>query len=75
VIAKIPPGGTGSYTVVPADGGCAGSLTFTGGPSFDLFFPPKGQEIWMIQTNPNNVFQGDGNEGVALSKGTPACAA
>jgi hypothetical protein len=58
VIAKTPPGGTGSYTVVPADGGCAGSLTFTGGPSFDLFFPPKGQEIWMIQTNPNNVFQG-----------------
>ena len=61
VIAQIPPGGTGNYTVanlVPADGGCAGSLTFTGGPSFDLFIPPKGQAIWMIQTNANNVFQG-----------------
>ncbi len=61
VIAQIPPGGTGSYTVanlVPADEACTGSLTFTGGPSFDLFIPAKGGDIWMIQTNPTNVFQG-----------------
>ena len=61
VIGRTPPGGTGSYTVedlVPADGGCAGSLTFTDGPSFDLFIPQKGEAIRMIQTNPNNVFQG-----------------
>jgi len=61
VIAQIPPGGTGTYTVadlVPADEACAGSLTFTGGPSFDLFIPTKGGDIRMIQTNPNNVFQG-----------------
>jgi len=40
VIGRTPPGGTGTYTVadlVPADGGCAGSLTFTDGRSFDLF--------------------------------------
>jgi hypothetical protein len=61
VIAQIPPGGTGSYTVadlVPADGACTGSLTFTGGPSFDLFIRAKGADIWMIQTNPANVLQG-----------------
>ena len=61
MIGRTPPGGTGSYTVedlVPADGGCAGSLTFTDGPSFDLFIPQKGEAIRMIQTNPNNVFQG-----------------
>jgi hypothetical protein len=61
VVAQIPPGGTGSYTVadlVPADEACAGSLTFTGGPSFDLFFPTKGKQIWLIQTNEGNVFQG-----------------
>jgi hypothetical protein len=61
VIAQIPPGGTGTYTVanlVPPDGACTGSLTFTGGPSFDLFFPVKATDIWMIQTNPTNVFQG-----------------
>ena len=28
-------------------------------PSFDLFIQSKGEEkIWIIQTNPNNVFQG-----------------
>jgi len=40
VIGRTPPGGTGTYTVadlVPADRGCAGSLTFTDGRSFDLF--------------------------------------
>jgi hypothetical protein len=60
-IAQIPPGGTGTYTVadlVPADEACTGSLTFTGGPTFDLFIPTKGKQIWLIQTNEGNVFQG-----------------
>ena len=35
-----------------------GSLTFHDGPSLDLFIPAKGGNIWMIQTNPDNVFQG-----------------
>ena len=61
VVAQIPSGGSGSYTVtdlVPPDGGCAGTLTFA--PlTFDLFIQSKGEEkIWIIQTNPNNVFQG-----------------
>ena len=61
VVAQIPGGGGGGYTVtdlVPQDGGCAGTLTFA--PlTFDLFIQSKGEEkIWIIQTNPNNVFQG-----------------
>ena len=57
VIARTPPGGTGSsYTV---DVGCQGTLTFgNGGPSFDIFISPKGEMLWMIQTNSDTVFQG-----------------
>lgn len=55
VIAQIPPGGTGTYTL---ETDCRGSLVFAGGPSFDIFASPKGVEFWMIQTNPDNVFQG-----------------
>jgi hypothetical protein len=55
VIAQIPPGGVGDYTV---EAGCTGRLTFIGGPSFDLFIAPKGEQLWMIQTNPNTVLQG-----------------
>jgi hypothetical protein len=56
VVAQSPSGGTGTYTV---DAGCTGTLAFTGGPSFDLFIPLKGDELWMIQTNQNTVFQGN----------------
>jgi len=55
-VARSAPGGTGSYTV---DAGCTGTLAFTNGPSFDLFIPLKGDELWMIQTDPNTVFQGN----------------
>ena len=59
--AQIPGEDGGSYTVtdlVPPDGGCAGTLTF-GTLTFDLFIQSKADEkIWLIQTNPNNVFQG-----------------
>jgi hypothetical protein len=54
--------GTGTYTLaplVPVDRGCTGSLTFLpSGPHFDLFLPADGDQIRMIQTDPNNVFQG-----------------
>ena len=55
VVARSLPGGTGGYTV---DAECSGTITFDGGPSFDTFFSPGGKVLWMIQTNPNNVFQG-----------------
>jgi hypothetical protein len=55
IIGRTPPGGTGTYTV---EAGCKGSITFTGGPSFDIFISPSGDKLWMIQTNPDTVFQG-----------------
>jgi hypothetical protein len=43
-------GGSGSYTVDPD---CTGTLTFSAGPSFDIFVDPRGgKQIWMIQTGP-----------------------
>lgn len=54
-INRTIPGGVGEYTV---DAGCTGTVTFTGGPSFDMFIERTGKEAWMIQTNPNTVFQG-----------------
>lgn len=48
-------GGTGVYTL---DVGCTGTITFTPGPSFDIFTDQTGKQAWMIQTNPNTVFQG-----------------
>jgi hypothetical protein len=56
VIAQSPPGGTGTYTL---DADCRGSLVSTSGPTFDTFASPSGEDLWMIQTNPNNVFQGN----------------
>jgi hypothetical protein len=55
VVAQIPPGGAGDYTV---EQGCTGTLVFSGGPSFDIHIAPHGETVWMIQTNPNTVFQG-----------------
>jgi hypothetical protein len=54
-VTRSPPGGTGTYAL---DANCTGTLQFTPGPSFDIFVAPKGREFWMIQTNPNNAFQG-----------------
>jgi len=42
-------GAVGSYTV---DADCTGTLTFTGGASFDIFVDPNGKQLWMIQTGP-----------------------
>ena len=56
VVARSLPGGAGDYTVEP---GCAGTIAFGGpGPTFDVFFSPDAEKLWMIQTTPNTVFQG-----------------
>jgi hypothetical protein len=55
LVIQVPPGGTGTYVL---DAGCTGTLSFTNGPSFNLVAAPKGDEIWMIQTNAQNVLQG-----------------
>jgi hypothetical protein len=54
-VTQSPPGGTGTYVL---DANCKGSLQFTPGPTFDIFAAPRGKGLWMIQTNPGNVFQG-----------------
>ena len=54
-IARIPAGGTGKYTL---DAGCAGTLAFDGGPSFDIFGSPNSGKLRMIQTNTDTVFEG-----------------
>jgi hypothetical protein len=61
----IPPtttGSPGTYSVadvVPGDEGCTGAIQFgTSGPSFNLAFAHNPKTIYMIQTNPGNIFQG-----------------
>lgn len=55
VIIQVPPGGVGTYTVETS---CQGTLTFTGGASYDLFVSSNGKQLSMIQTTANTVFQG-----------------
>jgi len=52
-IVRSPAPGT--YTVETA---CTGTITFSSGPTFDIFVSAKGDKLWMIQTNPNTVLQG-----------------
>ena len=40
-------GSPGTYTV---NTDCTGTLSFTGGPSFDIFVEPRGNQLWIIQT-------------------------
>lgn len=54
-ITQVGPGGVGTYTLGED---CRGTLVFNTGPSFSLYASPKGDELWVIQANPNNVFQG-----------------
>ena len=54
-VMQSQPNGTGTYSIAPD---CTGSLSFTQGPSFDLFVEFKESEIQMIQTNQNTVFRG-----------------
>jgi hypothetical protein len=39
-------GGVGTYTVAPD---CTGTLSITGGPSFNLYVGPGGQKLWITQ--------------------------
>ena len=49
-------GSLGTYTV---DTDCTGTVSFTGGPSFDIFVEQNGKQLWMIQTGPGSpVFEG-----------------
>jgi hypothetical protein len=50
-------GGLGTYTV---NADCTGTVSFTGGPSFDIFIERNdGKQLWMIQTGPGApVFEG-----------------
>jgi hypothetical protein len=49
-------GSAGTYTV---NTDCTGTLSFTGGASFDIFVEPDGKQLWMIQTGPGSpVFEG-----------------
>ena len=52
IIRSAPSFGT--YTV---DDDCTGTITFNG-PTFDIFLSKDGDDISMIQTTPNTVFQG-----------------
>ncbi|MGJ7511601.1 hypothetical protein [Variovorax sp. GT1P44] len=54
-IGQFPGGGVGTYTL---GNDCRGSLSFVGGPNFDIFVSPQGDELWMIQTDAGNVLQG-----------------
>jgi hypothetical protein len=54
-VVEMAAHSTGSYSV---DATCTGKLVFHNGPSFNLVASPKGEELWMIQTNPGNVLQG-----------------
>lgn len=60
VLPLVPAGGTGTYTVadIPGDEACAGTIVFASGTSFNTVFAHNAKTIWMIQTNPTNVFQG-----------------
>ncbi len=49
-------GSLGTYTV---NTDCTGTLSFTGGASFDIFVEQNGKQLWMIQTGPGSpVFEG-----------------
>jgi hypothetical protein len=55
VISRAAPGAPGTYRV---DSGCTGTISFSSGQLFDIYVSPKGDTIWMIQANPDTVFQG-----------------
>jgi hypothetical protein len=62
-IPPVPPGETGTYAVadvLPGQEACSGTLLFgpQGVPTFNLVFAHNARTIYMIQTNPGNVFQG-----------------
>jgi hypothetical protein len=48
------PHSVGTYTV---EDNCSGTIAFNG-PTYDMFLSKDGDDVSMIQTNPNTVFQG-----------------
>jgi hypothetical protein len=54
-IFSLPQGNPGNYTV---DADCRGTLTFSGGTTYDLQIAPNGNQFNMLQTNPGSVTQG-----------------
>jgi len=48
-------GGVGSYTVAPE---CTGTLSITGGPSFNIYVGPGAQQVWTIQSAPDPLAPG-----------------
>lgn len=62
-IVVLPPGITGTYTVVdvaPQEDACVGNVTFasTGNPSLNFVVSRTGDTLWLISRNPNTVLQG-----------------
>jgi hypothetical protein len=61
-IVVLLPGDSGTYTVTeltPKDDACIGNVTFSGsGASLNFVVSRKADTIWLIQRNPNTVFQG-----------------
>jgi hypothetical protein len=55
LIIQVPPGGVGTYTVETS---CQGTISFTNGPSFNIFVARNGKQASMIETDANTVFQG-----------------
>ena len=52
---------TGTYTIgslTPPNKGCEGILTFPGPINLYMFIPPDAENIQLIRTDANNVFQG-----------------
>jgi len=53
-------GGVGTYTVNPD---CAGTLSITNGPTFNIYVGPAAQKVWTTETSPNPA-------GLGVSVGT-----
>jgi hypothetical protein len=66
MIRQLMPGADGMYTI---DDACTGTIEFfdTFGTAFDIVASPRGNEIWMIQTNAGTVFQGTATRTVRAS--------
>jgi len=48
-------GAVGSYTVAPD---CTGTLSITGGPSFNIYVGPGARQVWTIQRSPDPLAPG-----------------
>jgi len=48
-------GAVGTYTVNPD---CTGTLSITGGPSFNIYVGPGAQQVWTIQSAPDPLAPG-----------------